>query len=498
MGASDKADPTGMRRRNPPRNLGDEKRQEADDEWWEMANDANDVAGTSRTKAPDETEDHLGPVAKATYSSGVAFYPPSDKYWRIGGRWYDFTDFLPRHPGGAAVLELARDRFEDATFVFESHHPNYQRARKIIRKYEVPESRVREAGLRRRPPGGRKANGGLVGDRTPELLGDDSFYSVMRRRVAQHLRDVGCPDGGPTTQCKIFFWASFVMMVGCYVWLFTTGKVVAAIAFGFTSAWLGAFGHNWVHQPKYKFWAYLSLDTIGFSSDQWLREHNLQHHMYTNTPWDNHFEGTAPFLLTDPTVERNAFQKYLMPYVNPVVLSFGLYGNYINHLVELLKGREVISPWKLLLPLEVAAMAYAWGLRGLLLMYLSNGLLGVYYFTLALMNHNAEKCVDVKRRNASRDWGEAQLNSSADWAVGMPFHLAWVYLWLNYHTIHHLFPLVDMSHHSAIQKILIQTCQEFGVVYIVKSPIEIYKQMISTFSSPTSLMQEILVYGGGI
>ena len=30
--------------------------------------------------------------------------------------------------------------------------------------------------------------------------------------------------------------------------------------------------------------------------------------MYTNTPWDNHFRGTDPFLVTDPTVERNLLQ----------------------------------------------------------------------------------------------------------------------------------------------------------------------------------------------
>ena len=45
--------------------------------------------------------------------------------------------------------------------------------------------------------------------------------------------------------------------------------------------------------PRYKLWAYLSLDTVGFSSDGWYREHLLQHHMYTNTPWDNHFKGTG-------------------------------------------------------------------------------------------------------------------------------------------------------------------------------------------------------------
>ena len=57
----------------------------------------------------------------STVSGGVRFYPPSKKYWRIGGSFYDFSTFLNRHPGGPEVMLMARDRFEDATVVFEAH-----------------------------------------------------------------------------------------------------------------------------------------------------------------------------------------------------------------------------------------------------------------------------------------------------------------------------------------------------------------------------------------
>ena len=43
-------------------------------------------------------------ISKTSFSSGVCFYPPSTKYWRIGNKWYDFTDFLDQHPGGAILL----------------------------------------------------------------------------------------------------------------------------------------------------------------------------------------------------------------------------------------------------------------------------------------------------------------------------------------------------------------------------------------------------------
>ena len=72
------------------------------------------------------------------------------------------------------------------------------------------------------------------------------------------------------------------------------------------------------------------------------------------------------------------------------------------------------------------------------------------------MNHNAEHCMDVDARNKARDWGEAQLQSCADWGVQLSFRRAWIYLWLNYHTVHHLFPRLDFSHHPAAQAIIIE------------------------------------------
>ena len=89
-----------------------------------------------RDGSPTSVRDDLPP--QPVMSSGVAFYPPSKQLWRIGGKWYDFEPFLKLHPGGAEVVRLARDRFEDSTYAFESHHHNYQHARKVIAQYEVP------------------------------------------------------------------------------------------------------------------------------------------------------------------------------------------------------------------------------------------------------------------------------------------------------------------------------------------------------------------------
>jgi len=46
---------------------------------------------------------------------------------------------------------------------------------------------------------------------------------------------------------------------------------------------------------------------------------------------------------------------------------------------------------------------------------------------------------------------------------------------------------------------LVRTCAEHGIVYVADdSPVEIYCQMIHTFTTPLSLWKEISVYAGGI
>lgn len=220
--------------------------------------------------------------------------------------------------------------------------------------------------------------------------------------------------------------------------------------------------------------------------------------MYTNTPLDNHFAGTEPFIKTDPTSKRSLLQRTVIPYLHPVVLCFGLLANYTSHLSELLQGREKPNLTKLFLPLQFLLLARRWGLGlGLLLFGSQCATLGVYYFTLALMNHNSDSAADVGRRNGGECWGERQLASCAEWGCQESFLGSARYLWLNYHAVHHLFPMVDFSHHKEVQMIVLDVCRERGVKYEVgKTFWQVYLEMIDAFREPKSLFLEIAEYRG--
>jgi len=406
-------------------------------------------------------------------SSGVLFKNIHGKYWRIGNKYYDLTPFLDRHPGGRQILELARDRFDDCTYVFEAHHPDFIKARQVLQKYEVKD---------------------VVPERKseyPDLMPEDSFYSSLRLKVAKYLKEAGGP--GPTAECLRLWWITlFLWCVGFSLMVYT-GSIWATLGTSLVGAWLGGFGHNFVHQPKHRHFGY-SLDLLGFSSEGWVREHNLQHHMYTNTPLDNHFNGTEPFIRVDPTKHRLWFQKWIVAFLNPVALFFGTEANWIAHTVELFRGNENLSIGKLCVPIEVALLTSQWGLWGLWLWAVMAGCVSVYYFTIALMNHNTENAWDVPTRNRALDWGHQQLCSSADIDVGLSFHQSIRYLWLNYHTVHHLFPHTDMSHHPAIQQLMLETAKEYKIKYECGTFWSMWWQMVQSFRNPRHLGQEIFNY----
>ena len=77
-------------------------------------------------------------------------------------------------------------------------------------------------------------------------------------------------------------------------------------------------------------------------------------------------------------------------------------GNWVAHLGQIVSGEENVSIGKCLMPLHVLAMVWTWGLYGLALAFAHHAVIGTYYFTLALMNHNSERSMDVKGRNAAK------------------------------------------------------------------------------------------------
>jgi len=64
------------------------------------------------------------------------------------------------------------------------------------------------------------------------------------------------------------------------------------------------------------------------------------------------------------------------------------------------------------------------------------------------------------------DWAEAQVKTTIDYGHDSPL-TAFLSGGLNYQVTHHLFPGISQAHYPAIAPIVIETCKEFGLNYIV-------------------------------
>lgn len=410
------------------------------------------------------------------YSNGVFFQPKSDKYWIINQKTYDFSKF--KHPGGQKVLFLARDRYEDCTRLFESQHLYLDKCKKIIEKYEVQTSGIDQKFKILDQPS------------HPTFMDENSSYNQLKRKVAKYLEEIKHPHGIPTKESIQLY---YVLLFSYFFFLlltYTSGSYVVSFVWGIVAAWMGAFGHNWIHMPAYRKYATFSLDLIGLSSENWLRSHVMQHHIYTNTPKDNHYKGTDPFLIADPERRRNWLQGNVLPLISPLLLSFGIYANHISNWMSIFRKEEAlgVGNFFLLFTFLFFLTKYSF-LTTVALLYTCHATVGMYYFTFALMNHNTVDALKTDYSSSTSDWIEHQLGTCVDWSTSSGFYKSMVYLWLNYHTVHHLFPKVDFSHHPAISKMLEEMYPEKYKTQ--KSPWSIYKEMIYCFMVPQRLTQKI-------
>ena len=110
-----------------------------------------------------------------------------------------------------------------------------------------------------------------------------------------------------------------------------------------------------------------------------------------------------------------------------------------------------------------------------------------YYFLVALMNHNQEQTWDLNKIANCKDWGEFQLTVSCDIGYNWSYWWSTLLLWLNYHTVHHLLPTTDMSHHPQLQLVLSKVAEKHGLQYNYKSVWETYLGVLYTTSVATAL-----------
>lgn len=419
-----------------------------------------------------------------------------ESLWKINDKYYDLTSFLQQHPGGAEIIKMARDiRIDDCTSAFEAHHINFLLASKQLNRYEVKLddntiNKIYENQRLNKKYNAEWLNQPIASDEIlhTRFSNRNSFYYEVREEVHKYLKTNNLKNE-PTLLYWFVWWFTCAFVIMAYILQMWNKSLWLLLLTDFGLLVLGGYGHNWIHIPRYRKYAY-ALDWMGLYSYSWLKFHLLEHHIYTNTAKDPHVTGTDPWLLSDPRRKRNFFHKYLTWLFCPIILCFGIYGNYLANVTLIFTKKQEFTWGILLYPIHLLLHIYICEydcLNALFRWLLLSSVSSCYYFTIALMNHNQHEIWDLQKISNAKDWGIFQLSTSCDIGYNYNFLQSMLCLWLNYHTVHHLFPTLDMSHHANVQHILNRVARKHNVSYHYKPFFTMYYDMIKHFSLQKTL-----------
>lgn len=292
------------------------------------------------------------------------------------------------------------------------------------------------------------------------------------------------------------------------LWGFLLGHAIVLIGFNIM--------HDGAHQAMSKYrWinsaAARSLDFVGASVDLWRVKHNVLHHTYTNIAGIDQDLDSAERMRFSPGHEHHAHHRFQHWYALPMYCLLSL--NWVtadfleffrrkigNHALPKHKPQEIalFLGFKTLYfgyALVVPLLLHTWWhvALGFVLVHFVAGFFLAIVFQLAhVVEATAFPIPDPVTGNADDEWALHQLKTTANFAVNNPF-VTWYAGGLNFQVEHHLFPKVTHVHYPEINKILKQTCAEFGYPYLeyptLRSAVASHVRLLKTLGEPMHMAE---------
>jgi hypothetical protein len=318
----------------------------------------------------------------------------------IHGILYDITSFT--HPGGDIFTNSALGT--DATSLFETHHIDIDKAQRFLSMLPVK------------------------GTYSKRLKTNFDNYRELRKQfsVVYKKRKV-CIEA----------WLWFTTAVCIHILQCTTSYNLIVIS-AIVSTIAGGYGHNGVHVMAH---SSILLDWNGLSAYEWLYEHIMSHHMYTNTDNDHDAISMEPFIrwLVHRPKRILDFEitKHVIYAIGEIVVAFQ--GIFV-HRTRWQLSNPSVPLWLKLAPflfiLRTVTLLY---FRGILTTFYTYSLASYIFSYLAHLNHQPD-CLPK-----TDDFVEQQVSSTRNIAnnMGLP---GWALLFLDRQIQHHLFPTADQRY----------------------------------------------------
>lgn len=417
---------------------------------------------------------------------------PLRRIVKIHNKYYDITNFA--HPGGPVAIMAANRR--DATALFESHHPFSDRAMmdNILKKYEMKEE-CEKCENYLLP--GENENGAIF---DWEETTKSDFTRELRDKVKKHFaqkaaeRGVSfieatkatpqrwCEWGAFTTASAWSFYAMLYSQSIFWSWL----NVLLCPALYWMSAGMFHDGSHFAVSSDWRInWGVQYVYRIFSNPFDWLHQHIIGHHPYTNIhnkdPDLNH-ENNLTTDIKDVPIRYIENTKWTTKHINqekrfyPVV-SLGLFSvRIINPLVLIVTNLYNKCVYKIpcgikysilqfieiflfiyvffILPFQIWTPFYA--VKHIIIPYF---LLSIIFNVNASLNHLHKDSIKGQNKN----WYIHQVTTANNFGNHYPHY--YLSIGLNYQIEHHLFPTINHCHLRDIQPIVKSLCEKHGIPY---------------------------------
>lgn len=324
-----------------------------------------------------------------------------------------------------------------------------------------------------------------------DLNNQENFHKAVRQRV-QHYFD-NSKISKNANGLMIFKTILFIsIQIGLYFAMLMgnfspISYILLFMAFGVTT---GLMNFNIVHDALHNAYAstpwmnrllgYL-YDINGTSSYIWNISHNQLHHTYTNIPgYDNDIDKAALLRLNpqDPLLPFHYYQHIYASFLYCLAsANWVLYSDYILFFKQIKSGNTKISDiaifffsklfnlfWLIVVPLLWLPYSPWIILLGYLCAQAAAGIAISIVFQLAHVVQNVSYVQPDPKGCIPMNWAVHEMMTTSNFATNNLF-LTHLLGGLNFQIEHHLFPSVCHVHYPAIQRIIRETAEEYGLPY---------------------------------
>jgi linoleoyl-CoA desaturase len=322
------------------------------------------------------------------------------------------------------------------------------------------------------------------------------FFNTLKARVNVYFEDKSIKETGnyklytktvilSTTLVLSYLWMVFFTPEAWWISILVCslmGLNVAAI--GFNVMHDGAHGSYSSKEWVNKFMGF-SLNILGGNVYLWSQKHNINHHSYTNVEGLDDDIDIKPFIRVHSTQKRywfHRFQHYYSLLLYGTTYLFWVFANDFNKYftgkialhtkMRKMDVPEHVNFWVskglyifffIVLPFYFVGVVPT--IVGYLVMACVAGMVISVVFQLAHVVEEAEFITPTSdSMKIETEWAKHQINTTVNFATKSR-SMSWLLGGLNFQVEHHLFPRISHVHYPAINKIVKQTCEEFGIMY---------------------------------